>query len=195
MGTKACIACAEQIHDEARLCRFCRTRQDDQSFLPGKGGGEQEASQPETATGEFEPFVDKSTEEFTVCSSCGHHCRKGYFRCSKCDGLLDHENGFFQVNSVEGGVQSKDIPGALASEDLAATPGIAIAAIICAFLIPVLGLVLGYTARSEVRNPKRPTQGAGLATGAIFIGWLWIVVLIVWAIIFALVAGGTSSGY
>ncbi len=30
---KSCIACAEQIKEDARLCRFCGTRQDDQSFV------------------------------------------------------------------------------------------------------------------------------------------------------------------
>lgn len=50
------------------------------------------------------------------------------------------------------------------------TSGLAIAALVCAFLIPFVGLVLGIAALAEVDRSRRP--GRGLAIAAIIIGGL-----------------------
>ncbi|SDH31182.1 protein of unknown function [Pseudonocardia oroxyli] len=66
----------------------------------------------------------------------------------------------------------------------ASTNGVAIAALICAFLIAPLGVILGLKARRQIRGGEG--EGEGLATAAIVLGWvltgfgaLWIVLQLV----------------
>jgi len=227
--TKACIACAEQIQVEAKLCRFCQTLQNDSRFgvispgivgLPPLKVGEPESifiPYWDEATSEYnvcdvcgthtsrgasrcyeclawlnlsggrfwrtEPhpdgtWLDKSTSNYTVCEVCGKHNSKDQPKCATCNGLLDHDSSSYIVGA-EGKTpkdQNSDV------SHLGPTPAIAIAAIICSFLVPVLGLILGYTARTEIRNKFNPKEGEGLAVGAIVIGWIWIILLVIWVI-------------
>jgi hypothetical protein len=81
-----------------------------------------------------------------------------------------------------------------ATVPVAPTPGIAIAALVSSLFIPVLGLVLGYAARKEIRNPISPKDGDGLATAAIVIGWISTVVGTIW--VFSILAVASScTGY
>lgn len=52
------------------------------------------------------------------------------------------------------------------------TNGLAIAAFVLAFFFSLLGLILGYVARSQIRESGE--GGAGLALAAIIIGWVSI---------------------
>jgi hypothetical protein len=73
--------------------------------------------------------------------------------------------------------------------EYAALPGArnsstAVVAIVAAFFIPLLGIILGYSARSEIRNSKGKIAGDGLATVAIVLGWIWVVLIVLWLFVF-----------
>jgi hypothetical protein len=56
------------------------------------------------------------------------------------------------------------------------TSGLAIGAFVAALFIPILGLILGYVARSDIRSSNPPKGGDGMATAAIVIGWIFSVI-------------------
>lgn len=56
------------------------------------------------------------------------------------------------------------------------TSGLAIGALIAALFIPILGLILGYVARNDIRSTNPPKGGDGLATAAIVIGWIFTII-------------------
>lgn len=89
-----------------------------------------------------------------ICASCGQDLDPRAFFCSKCGTA---------VNSSVAGLP---------------TAGIAVAALISVFFVPVLGIILGYVARSEIKNSRGTKVGRGLATAAIVLGWVFSVSVI-----------------
>ncbi len=59
----------------------------------------------------------------------------------------------------------------------AGTSGLAITALVLAFLFPIIGLILGYVARSQIK--KTGEQGDGLAIAAIVIGWVFTALVVI----------------
>jgi len=55
------------------------------------------------------------------------------------------------------------------------TSGLAVGALVAAIFIPILGLILGYVARNDIRSANPPKGGDGLATAAIVIGWIFTI--------------------
>jgi hypothetical protein len=70
--------------------------------------------------------------------------------------------------------------------------GMAVAALVLAFFFPVVGLILGYVAKSEIRNSGGTKGGDGMATAAIALGWIFTAIGLIWIIV---VAAGASSYY
>lgn len=101
------------------------------------------------------------------CSHCGAEA-EGRF-CSKCGSPVKNETS---SNSDLVFNQTRDV---VLNEPGAPTPGTAIAAIICAFFIPLLGLILGLVARSEIKNSKGEKGGDGLANAAIVFSSIFMI--------------------
>jgi UMF1 family MFS transporter len=81
------------------------------------------------------------------------------------------------------------VPLVYAQPEYVALPGArnsstAVVAIVAAFFIPLLGIILGNSARKEIRNSKGKIAGDELATVAIVLGWIWVVVILLWLFVF-----------
>lgn len=57
----------------------------------------------------------------------------------------------------------------------APTSTMAIVALICAFFLPLVGLILGFVARNEINNSRGSKSGENLANLAIILGGLFTV--------------------
>jgi hypothetical protein len=55
------------------------------------------------------------------------------------------------------------------------TSGLAVGALVAAIFLPILGLILGYVARNDIRSANPPKGGDGVATAAIVIGWIFTI--------------------
>jgi uncharacterized protein YacL len=84
-------------------------------------------------------------------------------------------------------------PGAPAQTDK--TNVLAIVGIILAFFVPLVGVILGFVARSQIKRTGE--KGSGLALAAIIIGLAFIVIGIIISVVFAIAGAnaGVSTTY
>jgi hypothetical protein len=59
--------------------------------------------------------------------------------------------------------------------------GLAIAALICAFFVPLIGLILGLVARTDIRNSNGNKGGDGLANAAILLSSIFMFIFLLLA--------------
>jgi hypothetical protein len=69
----------------------------------------------------------------------------------------------------------------------------AVAALIVVFFVPLIGLILGYVAKNQIRQSRWTLGGNGLATAAIVIGWIFTALGTVWMI--AVISAASHSSY
>lgn len=97
------------------------------------------------------------------CFRCGHPNDDNAFRCTSCRTEL-HSSVPLQANQPR-------------------VSGMAIASMVCSiagfmmcFIIgQIVGIVLGYNAKKEIKNSRGNISGDGFATAGIIIGWIGLV--------------------
>jgi hypothetical protein len=57
----------------------------------------------------------------------------------------------------------------------------------------IIGLVLGYSARKQIRESGGSLGGEGVATAAIIVGWVGVVLMVLGILFFVVVLAGTAT--
>ena len=130
----------------------------------------------------------------TYCPSCGAEATPGARFCSTCGASFSRRDDFVPppppfVQDPYRGYAPYSSPMPVA----AGTNGFAIASLITGLLcIPVLALIFGYVAKSQIRASGYQQQGSGMATAGIVLGWVSLA-LVVLFIFFAVVGSVATS--
>jgi hypothetical protein len=145
------------------------------------------------------------------CSSCGSQLVAGASHCGSC-GASVVAAGSPQPSPTLGlaGYQSQLTPSYQGQTDFGGQPiynsqqiynapasGKAIASLVLSILgISLIGLILGYVARTEIRQSAGRLSGDGMAIAGIILGWLGTIVwTLLWIIIIVAVAMSDSYFY
>jgi hypothetical protein len=101
------------------------------------------------------------------CKNCGYAVGGNF--CEKC-GSSSNAGGSFGDSGNLVFVQTR---AAAPTSKNAQTSGLAVGALVATFFIPLLGIILGFVARSEISNSRGMKSGDGLANLAIILGFMF----------------------
>lgn len=62
------------------------------------------------------------------------------------------------------------------------TNSLAVGALICGFVFPILGIILGAVAKGQIRRSNGAESGGGMATAGIVLGIIGTIGAIVWIV-------------
>jgi hypothetical protein len=132
------------------------------------------------------------------CSKCGTQIAQGAAFCPNCGTPAGTQvSGAYVAPPVQPVAQPINNGGYASNYGSYAPPtaGIAIAALVLTFFIPLVGLILGYAARKEINQSNGAKGGRGMATAAIALGWIFTFLGIIVAVIYIAYFASLASSY
>lgn len=75
------------------------------------------------------------------------------------------------------------------------TNTLAVLSLVFAFLFPLVGAILGFVAKSQLKEPTRNETGKGLATAGIVIGLILTCIPIIVIVVLTLLAPAINSSF
>lgn len=133
------------------------------------------------------------------CSKCGNQIASGAAFCLRCGNPTGTQiSGAYVAPAPE--------PAQAFSQQQFAQPksggefkpvatGLAVAALVVTFFVPLVGLILGYAARGDIDRSKGTKGGRGLASAAIALGWIFTLLGVLAAVIAIAALASMSSSY
>lgn len=128
------------------------------------------------------------------CSKCGAQNAPEAAFCPTCGNPINSQTaGVFQPPSSLSASGTETNYGNYGSS--APTSGLAVAALVLAFFVPLVGLILGYSARKDIKNSVGAKSGDGLATAAIVLGWIFTILGALFGILYVVYFASLASNY
>lgn len=73
------------------------------------------------------------------------------------------------------------------------TSGMAIASLICSFFVPLVGVILGHIALSQINNSNGRLGGRGVAIAGLVVGYAFIALSLLFVVVFFVLLGTAAS--
>lgn len=133
------------------------------------------------------------------CSKCGNQLGAGAAFCPNCGTPAGTPvSNVYVAPPVQPDAQQSAVGqgyGGYNGYNSAPVSGLAVAALVVAFFAPLIGLILGYSARKDINNSQGAKGGRGVATAAIALGWIFTIIGVIAAAIYVAYLVSLSSNY
>lgn len=73
------------------------------------------------------------------------------------------------------------------------TSTLAVVALIFSFLIPIVGFILGFSAKKEIENSNGQKTGRGMATASIWLGAIGTIGIVIYVVLIVIGTGNSSN--